>query len=201
MAEIEKCPFCGAGASIITNRDDDCCIRCIRWGKACMAAGPWANTEAEAIAAWNRRTPPPQAAGGEPVAWMVGNENYPSEAEAVEAIRQWGPSDAIAKAVYDHPPAVGQEWVVVQRLPTSKMILDGVEGYARISGEDAKAKLFAAWHAMVAAAPAQPASYLGMQIVEDPSLKPGEIRIVQPAGGRECNRNCDCVGACKAGVE
>lgn len=35
--------------------------------------------------------------------WRVGNEVYPSEAEAVEAIRQWGPSGAIVEPLYTHP--------------------------------------------------------------------------------------------------
>lgn len=36
----------------------------------------------------------------EAVAWMVGDEAFPSESLAIEEIRQWGPSGSIAKPVY-----------------------------------------------------------------------------------------------------
>lgn len=40
------------------------------------------------------------AAAQEAVAWQVGDEFYPSESLAIEAIQQWGPSDAIAIPLY-----------------------------------------------------------------------------------------------------
>ena len=36
----------------------------------------------------------------EAVAWMVGDEAFPSESLAIEEVRQWGPSGSIAKPVY-----------------------------------------------------------------------------------------------------
>lgn len=53
---------------------------------------------------------PAMAAGAVPYRWLVGDEAFHSEAEAIEAIRQWGPSDAIVTPVYAHaPPAVPVE--------------------------------------------------------------------------------------------
>lgn len=40
------------------------------------------------------------AAAQEAVAWQVGDEFYPSESLAIEAIQQWGPSGAIAIPLY-----------------------------------------------------------------------------------------------------
>lgn len=40
-----------------------------------------------------------------PARWMVGDEIFASESEAVEAIMQWGPSGSIAVPLYATPPA------------------------------------------------------------------------------------------------
>lgn len=79
-------------------------------------AGKWL-TLAERIASWNRRTPPPQAAGGEPVAWR---HRYlcPEEGPSVWNVSQdesWmrqlmARNDHEVWRLYDHPPAIGQEW-------------------------------------------------------------------------------------------
>lgn len=45
----------------------------------------------------------PEQPKPEPYRWLVGNEAYLSEAEAVEAIMQWGPSNATATPVYRDP--------------------------------------------------------------------------------------------------
>ena len=44
------------------------------------------------------------AAAQEAVAWQVGDEFYPSESLAIEAIQQWGPSGAIAIPLYAAAP-------------------------------------------------------------------------------------------------
>lgn len=44
------------------------------------------------------------AAAPEAVAWQVGDEFYPSESLAIEAIQQWGPSGAIAIPLYAAAP-------------------------------------------------------------------------------------------------
>jgi hypothetical protein len=51
-------------------------------------------TAIAALSAWE---------GGEAFRWLVGDEVYCSEAEAIEAIRQWGPSGAIAMPLFPHP--------------------------------------------------------------------------------------------------
>ena len=53
----------------------------------------------------------PAAAQGA-VAWQVGDEFYPSESLAIEAIQQWGPSDAIAIPLYAAAP-VTAAWEAV----------------------------------------------------------------------------------------
>ena len=75
MSEISRCPFCGGEASVqrCEHAFHDAKIRCA----GCQAEGPIfdvddgeaneaGRNEAEAIAAWNRRTPAPE---GEAVAW------------------------------------------------------------------------------------------------------------------------------------
>lgn len=44
------------------------------------------------------------ASAQEAVAWQVGDEFYPSESLAIEAIQQWGPSGAIAIPLYAAAP-------------------------------------------------------------------------------------------------
>lgn len=75
MAELLNCPFCNNDV----NEDEGCfqvsgfrppstpafAVRC---GNPSCNAEATATSRESAIAAWNRRTPPPQAAGGEPVA-------------------------------------------------------------------------------------------------------------------------------------
>ena len=55
--ELKPCPFCGGeGASHQTALSGRFHVFCL----ACDAEGPWCNMEAEAIAAWNRRTDDPR---------------------------------------------------------------------------------------------------------------------------------------------
>lgn len=51
-------------------------------------------------------------ADSEPAIWVVGDSAFPSEAEAIEEVRQWGPSGAIVRAYYDRPGRDGFEGVV-----------------------------------------------------------------------------------------
>jgi len=57
--ELKPCPFCGGEASIRidTSHSTACLIGCATMG--CFGHEQWEETEAEAIAAWNRRTPEP----------------------------------------------------------------------------------------------------------------------------------------------
>lgn len=57
MAEkLKACPYCGDGDPEITGDSFGRWIACTA-GSDCMARGPAMRTEAEAIAAWNRRPP------------------------------------------------------------------------------------------------------------------------------------------------
>lgn len=55
--ELKPCPFCGgeAGIRIDTSHSTACLIGCATVG--CFGHEQWEETEAEAITAWNRRTP------------------------------------------------------------------------------------------------------------------------------------------------
>lgn len=57
--ELSSCPFCGREAMMSHSRDGEVCnVRCAGWSVGnCLGAGPNCYTEAEAITAWNRRTP------------------------------------------------------------------------------------------------------------------------------------------------
>ena len=51
---IKPCPFCGCNKAVtwhIGHRDLPWMVECM----GCMAEGPWAKTEGEAIELWNRR--------------------------------------------------------------------------------------------------------------------------------------------------
>ena len=118
MAELLNCPFCGNDVN-----DDEGCYPVDRSGRMwevrcgnpdCFAHDPVRATRQDTIAAWNRRTSPPQAAGGEPVAWMY---DYTDEHGVPQRDFTTGPflaswvsaKKAKATPLYDHPPAVGQE--------------------------------------------------------------------------------------------
>jgi hypothetical protein len=93
-AELAACPFCGSRASLEGVRDG-CQVICNgNHRKACFARGPvvyhgpggWDACRAEAIAAWNTRTRPPEPLAGSGVAGE-------SVAQAEERIMQewrWG---------------------------------------------------------------------------------------------------------------
>ena len=52
MSELKACPFCSGGKMYLTSNDEGSAFKeC----ENCGASGPPASTEAEAIAAWNRR--------------------------------------------------------------------------------------------------------------------------------------------------
>ena len=51
MEELRKCPFCGGEAEIFFVGRIGYLAQC----KKCKNMTPWKNTEADAIAAWNRR--------------------------------------------------------------------------------------------------------------------------------------------------
>lgn len=58
LADHAPCPFCASKISgVVTNGDDNFYLSC----ENCGAEGPTAPTEAEAIAAWNRRSAVEQA--------------------------------------------------------------------------------------------------------------------------------------------
>lgn len=64
--ELKPCPFCGGNAETRNSK----WVGRDHWGVACTGCGdPWfdcrADTEAEAITAWNTRTPEPAAAPGD----------------------------------------------------------------------------------------------------------------------------------------
>ena len=48
MTELKPCPFCGGEAKLSSNGKEVVCL-------GCEALGPFCDTEAEAIEAWNRR--------------------------------------------------------------------------------------------------------------------------------------------------
>lgn len=60
----------------------------------------------------------------EAVAWMVGDEAFPSESLAIEEIRQWGPSGSIAKPVYSQQ-TVDALLAEVERLAERNAELEG----------------------------------------------------------------------------
>lgn len=54
MTELKSCPFCGRDNVMtwhIGHRDLPWMVECM----GCMAEGPWAKTEEEAMELWNRR--------------------------------------------------------------------------------------------------------------------------------------------------
>jgi hypothetical protein len=61
LSALLPCPFCGASAKVsYSDRGEVFNVRCEKWtgdagSTSCMGAGAYAHTEAEAIAAWNRR--------------------------------------------------------------------------------------------------------------------------------------------------
>lgn len=63
--ELKPCPFCGGEASIRidTSHSTACLIGCATMG--CFGHEQWEETEAEAVAAWNRRAPTAIAASPE----------------------------------------------------------------------------------------------------------------------------------------
>lgn len=75
--ELLGCPFCGPGNSIPGVWFDDTTnahrVNCGACGSGTGFKPGW--TEAEAIAAWNRRAPQPSPKGGEAVAWQTRCEN------------------------------------------------------------------------------------------------------------------------------
>jgi Lar family restriction alleviation protein len=64
MSDLKPCPFCGGEVATITEHQgyQDPTIYA-GLCKKCRARGPYCHTEAEAIAAWNRRAPAPSAEG------------------------------------------------------------------------------------------------------------------------------------------
>jgi len=57
------CPFCGKSGRMAFDRDGESCrVICANWcadDDCCLGSGPWKDTQAEAIEAWNRRTAQP----------------------------------------------------------------------------------------------------------------------------------------------
>lgn len=51
LRKLKPCPFCGGDKVRVKSREDDHWAHC----KPCFAEGPMCETEAEAIAAWNKR--------------------------------------------------------------------------------------------------------------------------------------------------
>jgi hypothetical protein len=84
VTDILNCPFCGnAGRISYSDRGETFSVRCVSWGApatACMGSGPYAYSEADAIAAWNRRVLATPSTGA------VGYVTVP--AEPTEAMRQ-----------------------------------------------------------------------------------------------------------------
>lgn len=116
MAEILGCPFCGRAGTVENPEPgcyaigcDDCCFSMMEGN---VGIG-WYATEAEAIAAWNRRIPPPQAAGGEPVAWVDPYElmMLREHGGVIVATGDAEPESKRTQGLYLHPPAVGELWV------------------------------------------------------------------------------------------
>ena len=69
------------------------------------------------------------AAAQEAVAWQVGDEFYPSESLAIEAIQQWGPSGAIAIPLYAAASvAAAPEGFVMVPVAEVESALDVVRG-------------------------------------------------------------------------
>ncbi len=122
MAELLNCPFCGCVMAAQSNRDwhhivgqhEDGCV--FDGGDPPITVPAEEQALASAIAAWNRRTPPTQAAGGEPVAWMAFDKESGHRRlfEKREETAHWAGEDWFElRPLYAHPPAIGQEWVVV----------------------------------------------------------------------------------------
>lgn len=111
MAEMLNCPFCGSEPQ-----------RDAGWGGhlscpnlQCPIGGELHDEHTLWFAedAWNRRTPPPQAAGGEPVAWVgIDKESGARRLfDKREDAGQWMDREWFElRPLYDHPPVVGQEW-------------------------------------------------------------------------------------------
>lgn len=58
---MEPCPFCGNANTPVSLSDDDLklfWISCGVWGAGCRTRGPLADSQAEAVEAWNRRSLP-----------------------------------------------------------------------------------------------------------------------------------------------
>jgi len=110
-------------------------------------------------------------AGAEAVAWLVGEEVFTSESEAAEAIRQWGPSGAIATPLYTRP-APQPEGGVTEAMVEAQSSADYIEYCAeklRALGYRFTAKVLhdiAGEHRSLAAQPAeQPAVAEGFVMV------------------------------------
>lgn len=106
MAELLNCPCCDEMAHFRVENAHECSFTWIECSN-CGLQTPrmaWCENDAQLRADltkdWNRRTPPPQAAGGEPVA-IVGERGSVS----------WR-SDRIlpiGTPLFDHPPAIGRD--------------------------------------------------------------------------------------------
>lgn len=108
---LEPCPFCGSDT--VQSAEFPWNPVMTRWAifcvRGCETQGPPADTEAEAIAAWNRRTalaqPAENAKGGEVVAWMYRKPRRDmilTENRAENAIAADGWTET---PLYAHPPA------------------------------------------------------------------------------------------------
>lgn len=85
--KLAACPFCGGDARVTySDRGEVWQVRCNNWtgnagSTACMGGGAYADTEADAIAAWNRRPLEALVNRGadkeaEPMAWRWRNSSH-----------------------------------------------------------------------------------------------------------------------------
>ena len=128
--ELRPCPFCGTSnkLKVTPYRADDDGGEPFDWGftvicsalglshapnRGCGASGAWGETEAEAIAAWNRRAPA-VAAGG------VTEEMVEAAARAIYAIEPYGSS------------IIGDvDWDEIDRYPQAELLRERAIACAR----------------------------------------------------------------------
>lgn len=165
--KLLPCPFCGGEAEIWRASADPkrpawvgCMGRC-----AVLVSREYETTE-EAIAAWNRRTPP--AAGPEPWGWLCNGkgdgweerDKVVRDPELIARYRERPDLWRIEPLHLGSPPAaVPDGWVMVPKEPTPEMCNAALKELSDITVRSKKAAAWdavRAYRAMISASPTPP---------------------------------------------